>query len=86
MRPCRIPSWHGTEGSSRALPISPLNGRNYAPTIFEGMEGNGGYRKTVFTRAMERPLKGGWIVVIADGPASRSKQRLVRADDTGGAE
>jgi RecA-family ATPase len=62
------------------LPTSPLAGRNYAPSIFEGMEDNGGYRKTVFARTMDRLLKGGKIMVTTDGSASRNKKCLVRAD------
>jgi RecA-family ATPase len=62
------------------LPTSPLAGRNYAPSIFEGMEDNGGYRKTVFARTMDRLLKGGRIVVTTDGSASRNKKCLVRSE------
>lgn len=66
------------------LPISPLPGRNYAPTIFEGMEGNGGYRKHVFARAMQRLLNEGKISVTTEGPKSRQTKQLIRAEDARG--
>jgi RecA-family ATPase len=73
------------ERNRTGLPTSPLAGRNYAPTIFEGMEGNGGYKKTVFARAMQRLLSAGQIVVTTEGPPTRRTRHLVRAEETGAA-
>ena len=38
------------------LIVSPEVGRDCAPTIFEGMERNGGHGKSVFARAIDRLL------------------------------
>jgi RecA-family ATPase len=63
------------------LIVSPEVGRNYAPTIFEGLDGNGGYGKPIFARAMDRLLTADRIAVVNDGPPSRCRKRLVRAED-----
>jgi RecA-family ATPase len=74
------------ERNRLGLPTGPLNGSNYAPKLFEKMEGNGGYRKAVFARAMDRLLKSGRVVVITEGPPSRSRKWLIRAEDAGNAK
>lgn len=66
------------------LVVSPEVGRNYAPTIFQGLEGNGGHAKPIFARAMDRLLTANRIAVVNDGPPSRLRKRLVRAEDVPG--
>ena len=63
------------------LPTSPLAGRNYAPTLFEGMENNGGYKRQVFARAMGRLLSARQIVATTKGPKSRQTMQLIRVED-----
>lgn len=58
--------------------VSDKAGRNYAPKIFEEMEGDGGYTKRKFAEAMERLFIGGKIELEPIGPPSDNKKRIVR--------
>ena len=58
--------------------VSDKAGRNYAPKIFEEMEGPGGYTKRKFAEAMERLFNGGKIELEPVGPPSDNKKRIVR--------
>jgi hypothetical protein len=52
-------------------------GRNYAPKIFEEMEGAGGYTKRAFAAAMERLFLAGKIELEPVGSPSDNKKRLI---------
>jgi RecA-family ATPase len=61
------------------LSVYPAPGRNYAPSMFADMEGNGGYSKQVFARAMHRLMVAGTLKTTPVGPPSKGKAKLVRA-------
>jgi RecA-family ATPase len=65
--------------------VGENRGRNYAPKIFEEMEGPGGYTSRAFAVAMERLFGAGKIVLERIGPPSDNKKRLVVAADKGAA-
>ena len=51
----------------------------YAPKVFAGMDGNGGFTVQPFAGAMDRLFASGSITLAQDGPPSKRRNRIVRA-------
>ena len=66
------------EGQGRHV-SSEGRASTYAPTAFAVMSDNGGFTRNAFAAAMERLLRAGKILQIAEGPPSRPRGRLTRA-------
>jgi RecA-family ATPase len=63
-------------GSGRHVSDAPSS--TYAPKVFAGMDGNGGFTKQKFAKAMERQFRGRKITKEIFGPPSRQRSRIVR--------
>jgi hypothetical protein len=63
-------------GSGRHVSDAPSS--TYAPKVFAGMDGNGGFTKQKFAKAMERQFRGRKITKEIFGPRSRQRSRIVR--------
>ena len=63
--------------------VGENRGRNYAPKIFEEMEGPGGYTSRAFAVVMERLFLAGKIELERIGPPSDNKKRLIVAAGKG---
>jgi RecA-family ATPase len=63
--------------ASQGISVSPHPGRNYAPSIFEGMPEAKGYSAKGLAAAMERALSAGRIIGQQIGSPARHKTVLV---------
>jgi RecA-family ATPase len=63
--------------TAQGIDLSPLAGRNYAPTIIEKMPEANGYKSTALAAAMERKLSEGKLTTNKIGSPTRLKTVLV---------
>jgi RecA-family ATPase len=63
-------------GAGRHASDAPSS--TYAPKLFAGMDGNGGFTKQKFAKAMERQFRAKKITKEMFGPPSRQRSRIVR--------
>jgi RecA-family ATPase len=70
------------ERNAQGRPVSDKSGRNYAPAVFAALEGNAGFTKQVFARAMERHFQTKKIVLRTFRIDGKDRQCIDRADAT----
>jgi hypothetical protein len=70
------------ERNAQGRPVSDKSGRNYAPAVFAALEGNAGFTKQVFARAMERHFQTKKIALRTFRIDGKDRQCIDRADAT----
>lgn len=67
------------ERNAQARPVSDKPSSTYAPAVFAEMQGNGGFARAAFSKAMERLFAAGRITMHEAGPPTRRRAHIVRA-------
>jgi RecA-family ATPase len=70
------------ERSAQGRPVSDKSGKNYAPAIFAGMEGNNGYTRQAFASGMERLFKSRAILLRVMRSDGKERQCIDRGDQS----
>jgi RecA-family ATPase len=74
------------ERTGQGRDLSDKPSRTYAPKIFAELEGNGGFAKEAFARAMERLFHARKISLEQVGPPSDRRSRIIRTSPPAMAE